>query len=160
MNGSILTKSNFAGAPIINAKLKDAKLEMTSFEESDLTNCDLTSANLFGSNLNNANLTKARLVDTDLRSASLVNAGLIGANLINANLLDTNLFLADVNDAELMGAFNIKHALGLPDDLLLGPRNNELNSNIEDKNIEIRSLRKKLEFEEQKQDGQLDRISN
>jgi hypothetical protein len=110
----LLDESQFAGADLAGAVLRDASLGRTNLQGARLRGADaqdarfistdLTGADLSGANLRNADLTRATLRGADLSGADLRRARLFRADLREANLTGAQLLGTDVAGAAFDGA--------------------------------------------------------
>lgn len=109
-----LGSSDFTGAHLNGATLREARLPKCNFTHANLRAADLRSANLEGAILDHAIvrsarcdgaiLTQARLVAADFTGAGLHKSRLERADLQRANLAETDLRQAVLRGANLTGA--------------------------------------------------------
>lgn len=114
LRGADLRESDFSGALLVGANLRntnltDAKMIGTDLTRADLNESLLKGADLSGAILREADLTGLDLTETVLNGGSFPKAKLTGVNLQNANLTgvdfsNANLSGADFTNANLSGS--------------------------------------------------------
>jgi uncharacterized protein YjbI with pentapeptide repeats len=104
-----VVETDFSGADLTRATLKNSNLSGARFtnailRRADLTRCNLSGADFSGADLTDASLAFANLSGATLRHASLVGTLLSGANLERAVLDGADLTLATLSGVRLVGA--------------------------------------------------------
>jgi len=102
--GCDLSKLNFDGLDLNQARLTDANLDWASFRGANLARANLANTRLRGADLSGADLQGADLTRAYLSEADLSRANLRGANLFAANLSGSSPYVADLSKADLRSA--------------------------------------------------------
>jgi uncharacterized protein YjbI with pentapeptide repeats len=104
LSGADLRNADLSQADLRLAVLDRAQMNRTNFDRAKLEGANLSRADLRGANLSYSSLGGANLVDVRLDGASLY-----GAHLSLANLVRANMQKADLRNAQLDGA-DLEHA--------------------------------------------------
>ncbi len=104
LSGADLRNADLSQADLRLAVLDRAQMNRTNFDRAKLDGANLSRADLRGANLSYSSLGGANLVDVRLDGASLY-----GAHLSSVNLVRANMEKADLRDAQLDGA-DLEHA--------------------------------------------------